>query len=228
MRCNSTTNDGKCCVSYITPHFRIEALRHVNGWDAWNVTEDIDLGIRLARFGYRVGVLDSSTFEEAPHRLAAWLGQRARWQKGWMVTLQTHSRHPARLFAELGLGGGLAVFAVLCGTIASSLLGPLFTAGLLIDAAFGPLLAPKTPVETAWSLLAAVLVTTGVASAVGPIWLGMRGRGLYGIARFVVLLPAYLLLVSLATWQALVDMLGRPHAWVKTEHGTAKKRVRPT
>ena len=30
-------------------HFRAEALRRVGGWDAWNVTEDIDLGYRLAR-----------------------------------------------------------------------------------------------------------------------------------------------------------------------------------
>ena len=31
-------------------HFRTAALRAVGGWDAWNVTEDADLGLRLARF----------------------------------------------------------------------------------------------------------------------------------------------------------------------------------
>jgi cellulose synthase/poly-beta-1,6-N-acetylglucosamine synthase-like glycosyltransferase len=34
-------------------HFRTSILREVGGWDAWNVTEDADLGFRLARFGYR-------------------------------------------------------------------------------------------------------------------------------------------------------------------------------
>ena len=29
--------------------FRRDALQKVGGWDAWNVTEDIDLGLRLAR-----------------------------------------------------------------------------------------------------------------------------------------------------------------------------------
>ena len=40
-------------------HFRIEALRDAGGWDTWNVTEDIDLGFRLARHGYGVDALDS-------------------------------------------------------------------------------------------------------------------------------------------------------------------------
>jgi len=48
-------------------HFRVETLRRVGAWDEWNVTEDADLGIRLARFGYRVRALDSDTSEEAPH-----------------------------------------------------------------------------------------------------------------------------------------------------------------
>ncbi len=34
-------------------HFRTDILREVGGWDAYNVTEDADLGLRLARFGYR-------------------------------------------------------------------------------------------------------------------------------------------------------------------------------
>ena len=33
-------------------HFRRAALEEVGGWDPHNVTEDADLGVRLARFGY--------------------------------------------------------------------------------------------------------------------------------------------------------------------------------
>lgn len=208
-------------------HFRLDALRRVNGWDAWNVTEDIDLGIRLARFGYRVGVLRSSTFEEAPNRLGSWLGQRRRWQKGWMVTLQTHSKNPTRLFTDLGAAGGSAVFAILCGTLVSALFGPLFTLGVVYEAVFGPLLAPHTPSEWAWSLLAGVLIVSGLISATLPLSIGMRRRGLTALAGYVILLPLYLLLLSLATWQALFEMLRRPHVWAKTEHGLAKRRVRP-
>ncbi|MGB6350679.1 MAG: glycosyltransferase family 2 protein [Pseudolabrys sp.] len=65
-------------------HFRTETLREVGGWDPYNVTEDADLGMRLARFGYRCGVIDSTTYEEAPKDVRSWLNQRSRWFKGWM------------------------------------------------------------------------------------------------------------------------------------------------
>lgn len=63
-------------------HFRIEVLRDLGGWDAWNVTEDADLGMRLAGAGYRVGDLPSVTLEEAPRKISPWLRQRTRWMKG--------------------------------------------------------------------------------------------------------------------------------------------------
>jgi cellulose synthase/poly-beta-1,6-N-acetylglucosamine synthase-like glycosyltransferase len=65
-------------------HFRTAALRKAGGWDPYNVTEDADLGMRLARLGYRCGVIESTTFEEAPATAKRWLGQRSRWFKGWM------------------------------------------------------------------------------------------------------------------------------------------------
>lgn len=65
-------------------HFRMSSLLDSGGWDEWNVAEDADLGVRLARFGYRVASLDSETSEEAPHEFANWFRQRVRWQKGWM------------------------------------------------------------------------------------------------------------------------------------------------
>lgn len=46
-------------------HFRTHILRRLGGWDAYNVTEDADLGLRLARSGFICAILDSSTMEEA-------------------------------------------------------------------------------------------------------------------------------------------------------------------
>ena len=66
-------------------HFVTSVLRDVGGWDAHNVTEDADLGMRLARFGYRATVMASSTWEEAPARLRPWIRQRTRWFKGWVL-----------------------------------------------------------------------------------------------------------------------------------------------
>ena len=65
-------------------HFPRAVLDAVGGWDPYNVTEDADLGIRLARNGWHVGVLHSTTWEEAPPTFRIWKGQRTRWLKGWM------------------------------------------------------------------------------------------------------------------------------------------------
>ena len=50
-------------------HFRTSALKTVGAWDPFNVTEDADLGIRLAQMGMRVAMLNSTTFEESPTTL---------------------------------------------------------------------------------------------------------------------------------------------------------------
>ena len=84
-------------------HFRTRILKSVGGWDPFNVTEDADLGIRLARFGYRCGTIRSPTYEEAPPVFNVWLKQRTRWIKGWFQTLLVHMRHPVRLASELGM-----------------------------------------------------------------------------------------------------------------------------
>ena len=102
-------------------HFRTARLREIAGWDAWNVTEDADLGIRLARAGLRVDTFASTTHEEAPAKVGAWLDQRRRWFKGWMQTLVVHARHPAALVSELGFARAGAVLVTLVSTVASSL-----------------------------------------------------------------------------------------------------------
>src|SRR4051812_50000420 len=87
------------------PHFRTQALRDAGGWDPFNVTEDADLGMRLARLGYRAAVIGSTTYEEAPARVAPWVCQRTRWFKGWVQTWLVHMRPPLRIARGLGFSG---------------------------------------------------------------------------------------------------------------------------
>lgn len=47
-------------------HFRRSALETVGGWDPFNVTEDADLGLRLARLGLKVGMIHPPTLEAPP------------------------------------------------------------------------------------------------------------------------------------------------------------------
>ncbi len=206
-------------------HFRVTALRNAGGWDAWNVTEDVDLGYRLARLGFGVGSLASTTFEEAPLTLDAWIPQRRRWLKGWMVTAVVVSRQPVRLFRELGFRGGASVACLLFGTVASGLFGPLFAGAVAVRAATGTLFHPTTPLDALWSVLSALLIVFGAAGIVWPIALGARRGGRPDLLVWLATLPAYLLLVSAAAWLALHEAVREPHRWNKTEHGLAKRRA---
>jgi hypothetical protein len=205
-------------------HFRVEALRAMGGWDAWNVTEDADLGLRLARAGYRVETLRSTTWEEAPITLRAWLAQRRRWLKGWMQTALVHSRDPGTAWRELGAEGALAAIGLLGGGIASALLMPIFTLRVVLDLWLGRILQGE-----GWLGLAAVSVTltvlaAGPVSAVVPALRGLRVARRWRLARYAPLLPLFYMLVSWAAWRALVEMFHSPHSWAKTEHGVSRRR----
>ena len=100
----------------------------VGAWDEWNVTEDADLGIRLARFGYQVRALISDTSEEAPHELKNWFRQRVRWQKGWLQTLIVHSRQPGLFRRDVGPSRAFAATTLIGGAIVGCLFWPVFAA----------------------------------------------------------------------------------------------------
>jgi len=202
-------------------HFRTETLRAIGGWDAYNVTEDADLGIRLARFGYRSDVISSTTYEEAPARLGPWLRQRTRWFKGWMQTWNVHMRQPRRLLRELGIAGFLTFQLIVGGSALAALLHPLFMIGLAYSMLAGLALAEGPAAATHWGMLGATAIAGYAASAyVGLI--GLRRRGLGASAWVLVLTPVHWLLLSLAAWRALYQLVAAPYLWEKTEHGLAK------
>ena len=97
-------------------HFRTQVLRELGGWDAWNVTEDADLGMRCTALGYRVEVADSVTYGEMPHRIGAWTKQRTRWLKGFMLTALVHTRNPARTWRTFGRAGTATMLTFMAGT----------------------------------------------------------------------------------------------------------------
>ena len=70
----------------------------------------------------------------------------------------------------------------------------------------------------------AVLLVTGLLSAVVPYWLGLKRLGRLDLAIWIITLPVYLLLMSAASWRALFEVWRRPFAWNKTEHGLARRR----
>ena len=204
-------------------HFRFDALREIGFWDAFNVTEDADLGLRLARAGYGVRTFVSETYEEAPATFAALLKQRTRWLKGWMQTAIVHCRGPLRLVADLGARRAAAVIAMFAGGFLGPLLAPILCARLVYDAAVGRLLAPVTPVEIACSTLWCFLSLAGAAAIVWPLVVGMSRRRLTRLWPSLLLLPLWMLMLSLAAWRALIELWRRPFHWEKTEHGLSAR-----
>ncbi len=204
-----------------TTHFRTRVLRELHGWDAWNVTEDADLGMRLAIAGYHVGDLPSATFEEAPERVPAWLRQRTRWMKGFLQTSFTHARHPLETFRRLGPLRSLCALTLLPATVVSALFYPFLTGWTLLQLwAFEG--ADAGLLETlAHSGSLAVLVG-GVAVMWLPGALGCIRRGWWDLLPWVTLMPLFFVLVSLAAWLAVFEFVRHPHRWNKTEHGLSR------
>ena len=199
-------------------HFRVDALRQVGAWDPFNVTEDADLGFRLARAGYRTGTIDRPTLEAAPESLAVWLPQRTRWLKGWMQTWLTQMRRPVTLFRALGPAGFAVMQLTMLGMIASALFHPLmlvtvpvFVASLHVGLAPGPFatgLLVLDLVNVVLCYAAFHALATGVLAS-RERWLA---RGTWWR------LPPYWLALGLAGWRAAWKLWREPHAWEKTPH----------
>ena len=204
-------------------HFRTAALRAVGGWDPFNVTEDADLGLRLARHGYETGTFDSLTYEEANTRLANWMRQRARWLKGFLATWLVHMRDPPRLMRELGPAGFWVAQAVTIGVFASALLHPLCLAATLVLVALHPALPDQAGFATvAIAGLNLLVFIAGYALAIVLTRQALRQRGISGWHGTLATMPFYWLLMSAAAWLALWQFIAAPFHWNKTEHGLSR------
>lgn len=215
-------------------HFRTRSLQRIDGWDAYNVTEDADLGIRLATLGMRTADLPSTTWEEAPVSLGNWLRQRARWTKGFLQVCVVHGRAPVRTLVRLGPGASLASLVLIGGTVASALAYPLFAwMAIASGLAFLGVMVPPYPLDTGsvrGLLVATVGLSTllaGAASIYAPAFLGLARRGWRGMWGTALCLPVYYALVSLAAWRGLYELFTAPSHWHKTEHGAAPAETEP-
>ncbi|MFH1021871.1 MAG: glycosyltransferase family 2 protein [Planctomycetota bacterium] len=208
-------------------HFRTEVLRTAGGWDAWNVAEDCDLGMRLARSGARTRILDSTTWEEAPSRLSPWIRQRSRWVKGYWQTFLVHTRQPRAALREFGTWAFLQMLLSVGGLVFTLLANPvtwgLFIASLLLDK---PTFSPDHP----WTLLlfaatAGLVLFNGVFVLIHA--LGAFRRGFGGLAGIAPVMPGYWILMSVGAWRGFFQFFGATFFWEKTPHGAAARRAAP-
>ncbi|WP_368484132.1 glycosyltransferase [Phaeobacter sp. HF9A] len=193
------------------------ALDSLGAWDAHNVTEDADLGVRLARAGYHTEMLPTATYEEANSQILPWIKQRSRWLKGFMMTYMVHMRRPRRLFTDLGCARFLGFQAFFLGTIGQFLLAPVLWSFWLIALGLphpsAPLLSPPLLILAATSLILFEALNICV-------WIvGARASGRPRLAFWAPMMPIYFLMGCLAAYKALWEVFVAPFFWDKTAHG---------
>ncbi|HCQ63785.1 MAG TPA: glycosyl transferase, partial [Rhodobacteraceae bacterium] len=200
-----------------TLFFRRVALEELGGWDAHNVTEDADLGIRLARHGYHTELIDTVTKEEANCRPWPWVKQRSRWIKGYAMTWGVHMRAPRRLLDELGLKKFLGVQFLFLGTLSQFLLAPVLWSFWLL--AFGvthPLMSVLPP-WAFWTLGGIFFFSELLTIAVGMMAVADDEHRF--LMKWVPTLHVYWPLASVAAIKGVLEIAWNPFYWDKTSHG---------
>ncbi|MEM6275716.1 MAG: glycosyltransferase [Pseudomonadota bacterium] len=200
-----------------TLFFRREPLRSLGAWDAHNVTEDADLGLRLARRGYRTQLVDTVTFEEANCKAWPWIRQRSRWLKGYAVTYAVHMRNPRALWQDLGPWGFLEVQLLFAGTLSQFLLAPVLISFWFAMLGLGHPVADLLPASAMTALalgfVAAEICNWGV-TALGTI--RAKHKRLWP---WIPSMMLYFPLGAIAALKAAYELFGQPFFWDKTSHG---------
>ncbi|MBN1092445.1 glycosyltransferase [Blastococcus sp. TML/M2B] len=198
-------------------HFRAGALRELGGWDPYNVTEDADLGIRASARGYRVAVVNSTTYEEANMAVGNWIRQRSRWVKGYMQTVLVHSRRPVALFRSVGARQTAGFALLIGGTPLMFLATPWLYALFVVDLVRPGLLVSALPQWLVTVSLGNLLLGNGVIIYLSLL-AGFKRRN-YRLVPFALLSPLYWLLHSVAAYKAAWQLVTKPFYWEKTTHG---------
>jgi glycosyltransferase XagB len=209
-----------------TLFLRREALEGVGGWDAHNVTEDADLGLRLARYGYHTETIPIVTLEEANAEIWPWIRQRSRWLKGYAMTWAVHMRNPVRLWRDLGPRAFLGVQVMFLGALTQLLFAPLiwsFWAGV-----FGlplPLIGLLPPLVLQAAVL--LIMISGVTELT-LMFIAAKRAGKLSLALWSPALTFYHPLATFAAWRGLLQAVRRPFFWDKTRHGLFAPAIRQT
>lgn len=201
-------------------HFRTEDLWKLQGWDPFNVTEDADLGIRLFKRGFKTGIIDSYTYEEANSKVGNWLRQRSRWIKGYMQTYLVHNRDAVKYFRRSFLHA-LIFNLTVGGKIAFILINPFLWIITILYFVFRNELGPTIEqfYQTPAFYLAVISLTLGNFMFMYLYMIGCAKRGHWDLMKYVFLIPVYWVLLSIAGLIAFYQLIFKPHYWEKTVHG---------
>jgi cellulose synthase/poly-beta-1,6-N-acetylglucosamine synthase-like glycosyltransferase len=204
-------------------HFRVKTLNALYAWDPYNVTEDADLGMRIAQKGWRCKVIDSVTMEECPITYGAWIRQRSRWIKGHMQTYFVHMRKPIELYKKVGIVGFFGIQFFLGAPALIFLISPImwFIWAMfmlkIIEVPDGMPTWFSGVIDFSYYLFFIGMASHIFYAAVAVITNKWKGMMLYSLV-----FPFYWILHSVASFKAVWQLINRPHYWEKTEHGVTQ------
>jgi cellulose synthase/poly-beta-1,6-N-acetylglucosamine synthase-like glycosyltransferase len=202
-------------------HFPTQLLKQLGGWDAFNVTEDADLGIRLAKQGFKTAILDSFTFEEANSLPINWLKQRRRWIKGYIQTFFVHTRYLSEFKSSIRKPDALVFQMVVGGKVALMFINPIMILLTILyftlNSNIGNGVMSLFPAPILYLAITSILF--GNFLYLYYYMLGCAKRDHWQLIKYVYLVPFYWLAMSLAAYMALFELIFRPYHWHKTLHG---------
>ncbi|MCI4660463.1 MAG: glycosyltransferase [Neomegalonema sp.] len=199
-------------------------LREIGGWDAHNVTEDAELGLTLARAGYRCALVDSTTLEEANCQTWPWIRQRSRWVKGYAQTWLTHMSRPTHLVRDLGLWGFVGAQILFLASLLAALGQPVFWILLLWRWLPGLPQHPLASISGDWLWPLAIVLLSGQIAVLLTAMLAVSRRKARWLLPWCLTLPFYWPLGAIAAYKALAELLVAPFFWDKTAHGSSSGR----
>jgi cellulose synthase/poly-beta-1,6-N-acetylglucosamine synthase-like glycosyltransferase len=202
-------------------HFKLDNLVELGAWDPFNVTEDADLGVRAYAKGYKIAIVNSTTFEEANNEPINWIRQRSRWIKGYMQTYLVHMRNPVELWRKVGWKGFLGFNFFIGATPLTFLVYPfllaIFICYLVFDLSTIRTLFPD------WVLFMSIFnLMVGNILMIYINMMAVFKRRFYELILFSIANPVYWLMHSIAAFKGLYQLIVKPFYWEKTEHGLSK------
>ena len=200
-------------------HFRTVDIHRIGGWDAFNVTEDCDLGIRLAKAGLKTVMLDSDTYEEAPITWDVWFKQRTRWLKGYMQTQFVHSARLMTNISQLGLYRFISMCLVVGGQVLLAFLYPLAIVSFFYHSV-ADIFSWESFLYYKLLPLTDIMLILGLIMPVFQSLLVYVRQGFKEkLLLYVFFHPVYWCIASLASYRAIWQLITAPSYWEKTPHG---------
>ena len=198
-----------------------EVYKQVGSYDEACLTEDADLGIRLAAHNVKVGILTDpalATREEVPPSEFEVIRQRARWDQGYLQVLDKsywqYLKPRQKRYALYTLAQ------------------PLFRHLSFLNMVFAPLLASLGTIPIALAL-GSIIPGYFLLLQLGLYLLGVKALsrlhnvkvGLWQYVVTLLVFVPYQALLALGTLRALSRLFAGNFSWDKTSHTNAHRKV---